>query len=213
MDSKTITAVLEALERNCMAAFYVPTAAEAAEKVASLLHDGARVACGGSMTLAECGVMDLLRSGRYAFIDRDKATTPEQRRQLMVDALSADTYLCSANAITMNGELFNVDGNGNRIAALTFGPRSVIVVAGCNKLVEDVPAAVERVRRVAAPKNAARLSCDTYCAKVGHCVALDAPMGQGCGSDGRICADFLLTGRQLQQGRIKVILVGEPLGY
>ena len=111
----------------------------------------------------------------------------------------------SSNAITENGELYNVDGNGNRVAALVWGPKSVIVVAGYNKIVKDIDEAKTRVREIAAPSNAARLGCDTPCTKTGHCM--------DCSSSKRICATTVITGRQRVENRIKVILVGEELGY
>ena len=111
----------------------------------------------------------------------------------------------SSNAVTEEGELYNVDGNSNRVAALAYGPDSVIVVAGCNKIVPDIAAAVERVKKIAAPVNATRLHCSTPCAKTGECM--------NCHSDGRICCNYLVSAQQRHQDRIKVILVGEELGY
>ena len=202
------------LEKNNMQAFYVPTAAEVLEKVASLLHEGDTVAVGGSETLKETGVLELLRSGRYRFLDRYvPGLNAEQVRRLFIESFDADAYLCSANAITMNGELYNVDGNSNRVAALCYGPRSVIVVAGCNKLVPDLPAAIARVKRTAAPANAIRLNCETYCAKTGVCRGADGGMADGCDASRRICCSYLVSAHQREPGRIKVILVGEPLGF
>ena len=154
----------------------------------------------------ECGILQLLRSGDYHFLDRSApGLTPEQSKGMLKQAFLADVYLLSANAITENGELYNVDGNSNRVAALAFGPDSVIVVAGYNKIVADLPAAVERVKKIAAPANATRLHCKTPCAAVGECM--------DCHSDGRICCNYLVSAQQRHQDRIKVILVGEPLGY
>ncbi|HIZ19391.1 MAG TPA: lactate utilization protein [Firmicutes bacterium] len=210
-----IRKTMENLRKNRMEAFYVPTAAEVPEQVASLLNVGDTVAVGGSMTLEQAGVMDLLRSGKYRFLDRyAPGLTPEQVRQVFLDSFSADAYLCSANAVTMNGELYNVDGNSNRVAAICYGPRSVIIVAGCNKLVPDLKAAFQRVKLTAAPANAARLGCATYCASAGVCQGLDeeAPTA-GCGTQARICCNYVVSACQREAGRIKVILVGEPLGY
>lgn len=111
----------------------------------------------------------------------------------------------SANAITENGELYNVDGNSNRVAALVYGPDSVIVVAGYNKIVPDIDAAVQRVKKVAAPINAVRLHCETPCAKVGECM--------NCHSEGRICCNYVVSAQQRHKNRIKVVLVGEELGF
>ena len=131
--------------------------------------------------------------------------TPEQKKQIFRQAFSADVYLMSSNAVTEEGELYNVDGNSNRVAALAYGPDSVIVVAGCNKIVPDIAAAVERVKKIAAPVNATRLHCSTPCAKTGECM--------NCHSDGRICCNYLVSAQQRHQDRIKVILVGGELGY
>ena len=117
---------------------------------------------------------------------------------------------------TERGELYNVDGNSNRVAAILYGPKSVIVVAGCNKIVPDLAAAVRRVKAKAAPENCTRLSCETFCRKTGECVSLrqeSSEMPEGCRSEARICCNYVVSAYQRQQGRIKVVLVGEPLGY
>lgn len=211
---KQIDTVIRALEHNNMRGYYVPTREEIPAKVAELLHEGDTVAAGGSMTLRQCGIMELLRSGRYRFLDRETpGLTPEQVRQLYIQSFGADVYLCSTNAVTLSGELYNVDGNANRVACLAYGPRSVILVAGCNKIVADLQAAQTRVKRIAAPENVARLSCETYCAHKGVCQGVGGEMTDGCQSPGRICCSYLVQGYQREAGRIKVILVGEELGY
>lgn len=203
---KRIEKTMKALEKNKMKPFYAETRQQALELVKELLQPGQTVACGGSVTLDECGILQLLRSGDYHFLDRSApGLTPEQSKGMLKQAFLADVYLLSANAITENGELYNVDGNSNRVAALAFGPDSVIVVAGYNKIVADLPAAVERVKKIAAPANATRLHCKTPCAAVGECM--------DCHSDGRICCNYLVSAQQRHQDRIKVILVGEELGY
>ena len=155
------------------------------------------------MTLFEAGVMELLRNGNYNFLDRYAEGADIQG--IYEAAFTSDVYFMSSNAITENGELYNVDGNGNRVAALTWGPKSVIIVAGYNKIVKDLDEAAERVKDIAAPANATRLGCDTPCTKVGHCM--------NCASQRRICATTVICARQRVQNRIKVILVGEELGY
>lgn len=203
---------MERLRKNNMEAYYVPIKEEAAELVRGLLAPGDTVAVGGSMTLNECGVMDLLRGGEYRFLDREvPGLSAEEKQEIYLRAFRADAYLCSANAVTMDGELYNVDGTSNRVAALLYGPKSVIVVAGCNKLVENVDEAVKRVKRTAAPANCLRLRCDTPCSKTGQCVS--QRIGGGCASEGRVCANYVVSARQRIPGRIKVILVGESLGY
>lgn len=208
-------AVIEKLERNNMKGYYVPTKEEAAAKVAELLHEGDTVAVGGSMSLEEAGVMKLLRSGKYRFLDRyAPGLTREEMEEIYRQSFFADAYLCSSNAVTMNGELYNVDGNSNRVAAICYGPRSVILVVGCNKIVRDIPAAVTRVKRRAAPANTVRLRCDTPCAKTGSCAGIQREgMTDGCAVEGRICCNYVVSARQRVPGRIKVILVGEELGY
>ena len=127
--------------------------------------------------------------------------------------MGADTYFCSANAVTTQGELYNVDGNANRIAAIAYGPKRVIMVVGINKIVPDLEAAIHRVKTVAAPRNVERLGCNTYCQKAGHCMGVDGGMTDGCGAVGRICSGYLVSGWQRHKERIQVILVGESCGY
>lgn len=201
---KRIQRTVEALQKNAMDAFYVKTAAEVAPLAASLMPKGSVVACGGSVTLAETGVMQLLSGGDYRFLDR-AGLSGQALQKVFRDAFSADWYCTSSNAITEQGELYNVDGNANRIAALAYGPTNVLVVAGYNKIVPDLAAAEARVRAIAAPANTARLSCKTPCAVTGKC--------EDCHSPARICCSTLICGQQRVPGRIKVVLVGEELGF
>ncbi len=210
----TCRRVEENLKKNNMEACYLPSVSAVPEQVASWLHERDTVAVGGSMTLAESGVMSLLKSGKYRFLDRyAPGLTPEETRRIFIESFAADAYLCSANAITLNGELYNVDGNSNRVAAICYGPASVIVVAGYNKIVKDLDEAVQRVKRMAAPANAVRLGCETPCASLGSCAGLNGGMTAGCNGDSRICCNYLVSARQREKGRIKVILVGRELGY
>lgn len=212
-----IETTLKQLQHNNMQAFFVETKEEAVTLVEKLLHPGDTVSHGGSMTLRESGVMDLLNNGNYHHLDRDKpGTTAEETQKIYREAFFADAYVTSTNAVTENGELYNVDGNCNRVAAMLFGPKSVIVVAGINKLVKDVDEAIWRVKTVAAPLNAQRLGNETYCLHHGECVSCGkdgASMTDGCSSEGRMCAGYVVHARQRQKDRIKVILVGEKLGY
>lgn len=212
---KILERTAENLEANNMKPFIADTAADALAIVRSLLTEGETVACGGSMTLEETGVTELLRSGAYNFLDR-AGKSGEEAEAVLRAAFSADHYLTSANAVTENGELYNVDGNSNRVAAICFGPRSVIVVAGRNKVVRTLDEAVLRVKRFAAPMNTARLGCETYCRSKGECMALAQGfdgMTTGCGSEKRICCSFVVSAQQRIKDRIKVILVNEELGY
>ncbi len=203
------------LEANNMKCFIAETKEDVIPIVKELLPEGSTVACGGSITLAETGVADLLSSGDYNFLDRS-GKSPEEAEKIYRAAFSADVYLCSSNAITEDGELYNVDGNSNRVAAICFGPKSVIIVAGRNKVVRTLSDAVTRVKRFAAPMNTARLGCETYCRSKGECMAAASGsenMTDGCHSDARICCSFVVSARQRIKDRIKVILVNEELGF
>ena len=212
MDKK-IEKVMENLKQNNMAAYFVESANDAVQLVESLLTEGETISCGGSVTLAESGVFALMQSGKYNFLDRSRANGPEEIGEIYRRTFYADTFLTSANALTESGELVNVDGNCNRVNAITFGPKSVIVVVGVNKIVEDVTAGFKRVKTVAAPKNALRLGCKTPCATLGHCIKPDSPITEGCQSPDRMCACYVVCGRQRIKDRIKVIIVNEELGY
>lgn len=209
-----IEKTIENLKKNNFAVTYVETKAEVAPLVEKMLTAGSTIAVGGSMTLEETDVMTLVRGRQYFFLDRyATGISDEQRAEIFRQSLAADYYLCSSNAVTENGELYNVDGNSNRIAAIAYGPKKVILVVGINKIVPDLPAAVRRVKTIAAPKNAARLHCATYCATAGHCVRPDGMAGDGCNSEARICCNTLISAQQRHKGRIHVILVGEECGY
>lgn len=213
MDNR-IENVMTNLRRNRMEAYYVSQIADVLPLVESMIDEGATVAVGGSVTLDQAGVIERLREGSYRFLDRYAPDlTAEQRVEVLRDSAKADVYLTSCNAITELGELYNVDGRGNRVAAISFGPKSVIVVVGINKIVADINEAIRRVKTVAAPLNAKRLNCGTYCCRVGHCQGLDGGMTDGCSSPSRICSHYLISGMQRESNRIKVILVGEECGY
>ncbi|HHW45960.1 MAG TPA: lactate utilization protein [Clostridiales bacterium] len=208
---------MENLEKNNMKPYFVEKRSDVVPLVKQLLKPGETVAVGGSVTLAETGVLDLLRSGEYNFLDRYRPglTRPEVE-EIFIKSFSADTYISSSNAITENGELYNVDGNSNRVAAILYGPKSVIIVAGCNKIVRTLDDAVMRVKQIAAPANTSRLSCETYCNKAGQCVALASNTNgitAGCASADRICCNYVISAKQRQKDRIKVIIIGEPAGY
>lgn len=205
----------KALESNNMQVFIANSKTEVTEIVKSLISENDLIGSGGSVTLKETGVMDMLRTGGYDFIDRENYT-PENINEFYIKCFSTDVYFTSSNAITENGELYNVDGNSNRVAAIAFGPKSVIVIAGCNKIVKNLDDAIKRVKTIAAPANTSRLNCDTYCRDKGECLSLAQnckDMTCGCSGDGRICCNFLVSAKQRHKNRIKVILVAEPLGY
>lgn len=215
MSPEELKPVAEALRKNGMSAYCVANRDEVLPLVKQLLTEGETVAVGGSVTLAQTGVLDLLRSGRYCFIDRyAEGLSAEERSETLRQGLTADTFLCSSNAVTRGGELYNVDGLANRVCALAYGPKRVVLVVGCNKIVDDLDAAARRVKTIAAPMNAKRLNCRTYCAQNGVCVAVDSnDCTDGCGSAERICSHYLISGKQRVTDRIHVILVGESLGF
>lgn len=207
----------KALEANNMQTFTADNFEQAAEIVRNLLKKGDTISCGGSVTLKETGIADLMSCGDYNFLDRSKAQSPEEIMRVYRDTFSADAYITSANAVTEAGELYNVDGNSNRIAAIAFGPEKVIVVVGANKIVRDLDEAVKRVKTQAAPPNAMRLDCDTPCAKTGECISLakgaDAPVCAGCRSTDRICCNYLISAFQRDPNRVKVVIIKENAGF
>ena len=191
-----------------MDAYFVETGDEARELALSLMPAGSSVSNGGGESLKEIGLIDAVKNGDYNYIDR--SSDPEAMRK----AFFADFFLSSTNALTEDGMLYNVDGNANRVAALCYGPKEVIIIAGKNKIVKNLQEATDRVRSIAAPKNTKRLNCETYCKEKGHCVIADGKeIGYGCGSEQRICCSFLVSGMQRHKDRIKVIIVNEDLGY
>ncbi|MFV0352874.1 MAG: lactate utilization protein [Oscillospiraceae bacterium] len=201
--TKRLELVQKALQANRMGAHVVQTAAEVPALLQSMLQEGETVSFGGSVTLEECGAFKLLRSGRYNLLDREApgADKPAIFRQ----SFYADTYLASANAITQSGHIYEIDGNGNRVAALAYGPARVILVAGRNKIVADIEAARQRNVLISGPANAHRVGAKTPCITTGLCA--------DCKSPGRICCTELIIKQQQIQGRIQVILVNEELGF
>ena len=211
-----INKTIEHLRRHNIETCYVATKEEVVPLLKTMMKEGETVTHGGSETLKQCGVIDLLNSGAYNYLDRSKAGSPEEAAQIMRGAYNADTYLSSANAVTEGGQLFNVDGNSNRVSAICFGPKQVIFICGYNKIVKDLDEAVVRLKTIASPMNTKRLGCDTYCAREGECLAMgrDASyMCDGCRSPQRICCNYVITAFQRDKDRMKVILVGEELGY
>ena len=193
------------LEKRNFEAYYCDNKEQALDKAISLIDKNGTISWGGSKTLKDLNLIEVLKENDYKLIDRDSASTPEERNELMKQGLTANTFLTSSNAITEDGILVNIDGNGNRVAAMCYGPDSVIVIAGMNKLCETVEAAVDRVHNVAAVKNAERFGLTkTGCSK-GKCV--------NCLSDECMCSYIVKTRRSKVKGRIKIILVGEELGF
>lgn len=205
-NEKKIERTIKALEKNNMNGYYVHNNKELIDKIKEIVNEGSKVSCGGSMTLFETGVIDHLRSGRYEFLDRYReGLTREDIVKIYKKSFTADAFFCSSNAITENGELYNVDGNGNRVAAMLYGPDKVIVICGVNKIVSDISEAILRKKQVAGPVNAIRLDRKTPCAKTGCC--------SECNSKERICNEYTLIRRQGDKDRIHVIFLNEQLGY
>ena len=196
--------VVEALKARHFDAYYCATPEAARQQIFSLIPTDDVVAWGGSMTLEKLGVVDWVRQNRRV-IDRDKAQSKEEKLELMRQSLLCDTYLMGTNALTAQGELFNIDANGNRVAALTFGPRQVIVAVGTNKIVPTLEEAVSRARHTAATVNAARFDGLRGCTKTGQCT--------DCKSSDSICCSLVCTRLCREPGRIKVVLVGGDWGY
>ncbi len=208
--TKQLERVKASLEKNNMTGYIAQTKEEAVRIATSILKEGATVASGGSMTLEECGMMQVLRSGNYNYLDREVVA---DKKALYRQSFSADFYMCSANAITEKGVLYNVDGNSNRVACICHGPDKVVLIVGRNKVVKDLDEAISRVKRYASPANCERLSCDTPCRETGVCVGINGSMADGCKGDSRICCNYVVTGYQRDKERIHIILVNEELGY
>lgn len=210
-----IEKTMKNLERNGFKPFFVKTKEEVVPLVKTLVNKGESVSNGGSVTLNETGVSELIACGDYDFIDRT-GLQGEELRQSYIRAFGCDTYFCSSNAVTENGELYNVDGNSNRVACIVYGPKQVIMVVGKNKIVKDINDAVVRVKEQAAPPNTVRLNIDTPCSKTGKCVSLSMEnpnLCDGCAVDGRICCNYVVSAKQRHKDRIKIIIVDENLGY
>ncbi|BEP29595.1 lactate utilization protein [Helicovermis profundi] len=206
LNSKKIEKTIDNFRKNNMDAFFVRDETELINKIDSFIKDNMKVSLGGSMTLFETGVIDYLRHKNINFLDRYKeGLTGEDIKKIYFESFDTDVYFSSSNAITENGELYNVDGNGNRVAAMIYGPKKVIVVVGINKLVKNLDDAIKRNKEISAPANAKRLSRNTPCAKTGYCV--------DCSSKDRICNDYVVIKKQANKDRIKVIIVNKTLGY
>lgn len=197
--------VAEALNKRFFEAYYCSDRESGLQKVLELIPQNHVVSWGGTSTVDELGIKDALRQRGQAVIDRDTAKDAQERKEMLKKALTCDTFLMSSNAISSDGELVNIDGTGNRVAALCFGPDQVVVVAGMNKVAGDLDDAMGRARQVAAPINAQRFQLKTPCSVNGLC-------GNCKGAD-CICAQIVTTRVCKPAGRIKVVLVGEDLGF
>ncbi|MCR4757072.1 MAG: lactate utilization protein [Butyrivibrio sp.] len=194
--------VIKGIESRNMKGYYAATKEEALKIALEIIPESSSVTMGGAMSAHEIGLVDALKNGNYNFIDRDKA---EDKRAAMLAAYDADYFLTSANAITEDGVMVNIDGNANRVSAIAQGPKHVVAIVGMNKVCPDVDAAMKRARNVAAPINAQRFGLNTPCAKTGSCM--------NCKSPDTICCQFLITRFSRHVDRIHVILVNDNLGF
>ena len=194
--------VIQGLKSRNMTGYYAATKEEALETALRLIPEGSSVTMGGAMSAHEIGLVEALKAGNYHFIDRDAMT---DKRAAMLAAYDADFFLTSANAMTSDGEMVNIDGNANRVSAIAQGPKKVLVIVGMNKICGDLDGAMKRARNVAAPINAQRFGLNTPCAKTGACM--------NCKSPDTICCQFLITRFSRHADRIHVILVNDSLGF
>ena len=194
--------IIKGLESRNMTGYYAPTAEEAKKLALSLIPEGSRVTNGGVMSAHEIGLIKALQEGNYEYLDRDTAADP---RAAALMAYDSDFFISSANAITEDGLLVNIDGNSNRVSAIAFGPKKVLFIIGMNKVAYDVDSAIKRARSIAAPTNAQRFGLKTPCSVNGSCA--------DCKSPDTICCQFLITRYSRHNDRIHVILVGESLGF
>ena len=193
------------LEKRGFEAYYRDKGNQALELALELIPKGAVVTWGGTHTIEDIGLMPALKNGDYNVLDRAEAKTPEEKKAIYRQAFSADWYIGSANAVSADGKLVNIDGTGNRVAAMMYGPDNVLLIVGINKLEKTEEAALARARNVAAPINAIGLERNTPCSKTGKCF--------DCISEDSICSYITVTRLSRPKGRIKVIVVGEELGY
>ncbi|MCR5452919.1 MAG: lactate utilization protein [Lachnospiraceae bacterium] len=194
--------VMKGLESRNMTAYYAASKEEAKKLALSLIPEGSKVTNGGVRSAEQIGLLDAVKEGNYEYIDRHEA---EDKEAATLMAYSCDFYISSANAITEDGVLVNIDGNANRVSAISYGPKKVLFIIGMNKVADDVDGAMKRARNLAAPANAQRFGLNTPCAKTGACA--------NCKSPDTICCQFLITRYSRQKDRIHVILVNEDLGF
>ena len=197
--------VIKALNSRNIEAFYADSKEDALTKALELIPEGSKVAWGGSMSIEEIGLKKAICEGNYNELNRDNAKTPEEKRAIELATYDVDYFLTSANAISEDGIIVNIDGNSNRVSAIAYGPKHVLMIIGMNKIVKDAENALSRARNEAAPINAQRFNIDTPCKKTGACFDCQSPQS--------ICCQFLITRRSMHAGRMKVILVNDELGF
>lgn len=197
--------IIEKFNKRGIEGYYCDNAEDALLTAKRFLTPGCSISWGGSQTLSEIGLLDELIASDYIIYDRNSAKTPEEKSAIYSKIVTSDYYFMSSNAITLDGQLVNIDGIGNRVACLITGPKNVIIIAGMNKITTDTTTGIERVRNMASPPNAVRLGSKTPCAELGKCA--------NCLVEDCLCCEIVITRKSRIPGRIKVILVGEELGY
>ncbi len=197
--------IIEKFNKRGIEGYYCDNAEDALLTAKRFLTPGCSISWGGSQTISEIGLLDELAASDYILYDRSTANTLEEKSLLYSKIVTSDYFFMSSNAITLDGQLVNIDGAGNRVACLITGPKNVIIIAGMNKIVTDVTTGIERVRNMASPPNAVRIGANTPCSEIGKCA--------NCLVDDCICCEIVITRKSRIPGRIKVILVGEELGY
>lgn len=197
--------VIKGLESRNMSGYYVQTKEDALAKALELIPEGSSIGWGGSMSVSEIGLRDAVANGNYEVFNRDTCQTPEEKREVELKIFGSDFFLCSSNAITEDGILVNIDGNSNRVAAIAYGPKNVLMIVGMNKVAKDVDSAMSRARNIAAPINAQRFPLETPCKHTGSCA--------NCKSRDTICCEFLITRYSRHANRFHIILVNDDLGY
>lgn len=204
--NQIISNLINNLSARNMKGYFVDTREELTLLLKELILPGSTVGCGDSVTLEETGTLELLRNGTYQFFDKYAlGLSKEDKRAIYLKNFSADTFICSANAVTENGEIFNIDGNGSRVAPTLYGPNQVLLIIGINKITSDIDTAVKRARQIAAPLDAKRLGKNTPCSALDRCI--------DCKHKDRICNDFVLITGQFIKDRIKVIIINDNLGF
>lgn len=197
--------VIKGLESRNMCGYYAETKEDALQKALELIPEGSSIGWGGSVSVSEIGLRDAVINGNYTIYNRDICTTPEEKRETELKIFGCDYFLCSTNAMTEDGILVNIDGNSNRVAAIAYGPKNVVMIVGMNKIAKDIDSALSRAKNIAAPTNAQRFPLDTPCKINGSCA--------NCKSKDTICCEFLVTRYSRHANRFHIILVNEDLGF
>lgn len=201
-----IEKIINKFSQRNMKVYYLESREEIFDLVENLIPEKSVIGCGDSVTLEQCNLYNFFRSGKYVFLDKYKSNiTKEEKQKIYIDNFAADAFICSANAITEDGKIFNIDGNGSRVAPIIYGPKQIIMVVGVNKIVENIKEAGDRARNIAAPLDAIRLGKNTPCIKKKSCV--------DCNSPDRICNSFVTITGQFIKDRIKIVIINEELGY